>query len=97
MDSRLITLSALLIILVAFSGCTTQETVEPKEITPDWLKECPDGTKIDASERCPDVPQEFSEATEKQIFYELIELQDIYAEECTDESGFPLDCYPINI
>jgi len=97
LKKELLILGILAILL--FSGCTskapTNETPAEEETTPDWWKECPDGTKIDSSERCPDVPQEFSEATEKQIFYELTELQDKYAEECIDESGLPMDCYPI--
>lgn len=91
---KILLILGILAILV-FSGCTSPETTKQEENSPEWLKECPDGTKIDASEKCPDAPEGFSEAKEKQIFYELIELQDKYAEECTDESGLPMDCYPI--
>ena len=81
---KILLILGLLAILV-LSGCTStapaNETPAEEETTPEWWTECPDGTKIDASERCPDVPQEFSEATEKQIFFELTELQDKYLEE----------------
>ena len=55
---------------------------------------CTNSQTIETDET-PESQQGFSEATEKQIFYELTELQDKYVKECTDESGIPLDCYPI--
>ncbi len=82
--------------IVLLSGCTSPKTIEPEEAAPDWLKECPDGTKIDASKTCPDSQQGSSEATEKQIFYELAELQDKYLEEFTEafEAGAREDELP---